>query len=127
MPRELRPCGTNAAYIRHIRKGEKPCEPCRQAHLRDNRRKWHIASAKVKGRYKRRRTIRYQAVKDLIRAHQDEFYGLMDDIRASGHPGGDVRNEAIRRLIASYPKEFERYRETARQWAEVFDEFTEEQ
>ena len=27
----MQPCGTRAAYIRHRRNGEKPCEPCAQA------------------------------------------------------------------------------------------------
>jgi len=27
----LFPCGTYAAYVRHLRAGERPCEPCRQA------------------------------------------------------------------------------------------------
>ena len=30
-PRQLQPCGTRAAYIRHRRAGEKPCDPCREA------------------------------------------------------------------------------------------------
>jgi len=29
--RTLKPCGTNAAWMRHRRAGEKPCEPCRNA------------------------------------------------------------------------------------------------
>jgi len=32
MSRQLRPCGTQAAYERHLRAGEKPCAPCRAAH-----------------------------------------------------------------------------------------------
>lgn len=28
----LQPCGTQAAYQRHTRKGERPCDPCRAAH-----------------------------------------------------------------------------------------------
>lgn len=31
MARTLKPCGTWAAYKRHLRAGETPCEPCRQA------------------------------------------------------------------------------------------------
>lgn len=31
MARELKPCGTHAAYKRHLRNKEEPCEPCRQA------------------------------------------------------------------------------------------------
>lgn len=29
----LQPCGTNAAYQRHRRKGEYPCDACLQAHV----------------------------------------------------------------------------------------------
>ena len=29
---DLLPCGTNAAYGRHLQKGEKPCAACTQAH-----------------------------------------------------------------------------------------------
>jgi hypothetical protein len=32
---DLKPCGTMAAYTRHRRHGEKPCESCRQAAARD--------------------------------------------------------------------------------------------
>jgi hypothetical protein len=31
MPRKLRPCGTPAAYARHLNRGEKPCADCRAA------------------------------------------------------------------------------------------------
>ncbi len=45
MARDLKPCGTHAAYRRHLRRGETPCDACRQANkirLRDNERhkKW---------------------------------------------------------------------------------------
>lgn len=30
--RPLKPCGTNAAYDRHLVRNEKPCEPCKEAH-----------------------------------------------------------------------------------------------
>lgn len=33
-PRPEFGCGTPAAYRRHLRHGETPCEPCRQAHAR---------------------------------------------------------------------------------------------
>lgn len=32
MPRELKPCGTRAAYCRHISRREEPCDPCKAAH-----------------------------------------------------------------------------------------------
>lgn len=31
MPRKLRPCGTPAAYARHLNRGETPCDDCRAA------------------------------------------------------------------------------------------------
>ena len=31
MPRQLQPCGTTAAYRRHIRAREEPCGPCKAA------------------------------------------------------------------------------------------------
>lgn len=34
-PRELQPCGTNAAYQRHKRAGEYPCTPCLEAHSKN--------------------------------------------------------------------------------------------
>lgn len=34
-PRELKPCGTNAAYHRHRRNGEYPCAPCLEAHAQN--------------------------------------------------------------------------------------------
>ena len=35
MTRELKPHGTNAAYVRHIKAGEQACAPCKAAHTRD--------------------------------------------------------------------------------------------
>jgi len=37
MTRELKPCGTEAAYKRHIRHGETPDEACYRAAARDRR------------------------------------------------------------------------------------------
>ena len=34
-PVELKPCGTNAAYARHKRNGEYPCDACLAAHAAD--------------------------------------------------------------------------------------------
>jgi hypothetical protein len=36
---ERRPCGTAAAYIRHLRANEKPCEPCNRANTNAGREK----------------------------------------------------------------------------------------
>jgi hypothetical protein len=47
-PRELRECGTNAAWSRHQRAGETPCEACRIAHNR-------YVAARAKARRERTR------------------------------------------------------------------------
>lgn len=31
-PENMRPCGTTAAYARHLRRNEPPCDECRQVH-----------------------------------------------------------------------------------------------
>lgn len=32
MTRELKPCGTHAAYCRHVSRREEPCDPCKAAY-----------------------------------------------------------------------------------------------
>lgn len=36
-PRALKPCGTTAAYRRHLRRSETPCDACREAENSRNR------------------------------------------------------------------------------------------
>ena len=43
MARELKPCGTSAAYRRHLRKGQVPCKACLAA-ARDEKRAQRAAS-----------------------------------------------------------------------------------
>lgn len=51
--RDLRPCGTQAAWARHRRKGEEPCEACKQAN-RDHVREWVLRNPdKVRANQKR--------------------------------------------------------------------------
>ena len=33
--RQLQPCGTTAAYARHLQHAEEPCQPCKNAHTLD--------------------------------------------------------------------------------------------
>jgi hypothetical protein len=37
-PRQLKPCGTRAAYARHRSRGEQPCDACRAANASADRR-----------------------------------------------------------------------------------------
>lgn len=36
------PCGTYAAYRRHLRRGEAPCEPCAEANRRDTNQRYRL-------------------------------------------------------------------------------------
>ena len=45
MSRELRPCGTVAAYRRHIKAGEPACEACLIANRAQNTRYWRSRAA----------------------------------------------------------------------------------
>lgn len=47
-PRELLPCGTDAAYTRHIAHGETPCDLCRSVRLA--RRREQYAATRRRGR-----------------------------------------------------------------------------
>lgn len=67
MPRELQPCGTEAAYQRHWRSGQQPCDPCRRAHNANNR------PANV---------IRDKAIAQLIREHRGRFLEIQDALSA---------------------------------------------
>ncbi|MBA9003688.1 hypothetical protein [Thermomonospora cellulosilytica] len=43
----LQPCGTHAAYMRHLRRGEKPCDACRAARRAYNTRHARKARARL--------------------------------------------------------------------------------
>jgi hypothetical protein len=67
MPRELKPCGTPAAYARHIQRGEPPCDQCKAAHA-DQRRAYAAEHREVvaeQSRQSYRRRVRGE------RAHLD--------------------------------------------------------
>ncbi|MCP2339213.1 hypothetical protein [Actinomadura rupiterrae] len=61
MSRTLQPCGTRAAYKRHKRRGEQPCEPCRQA---------NAAYIRPTG------SARHRALKALAERHAAEYDAL---------------------------------------------------
>ena len=47
MSRELKPCGTRAAYMRHLRRGEDPCGACRDANRAGDREQRRRSARKV--------------------------------------------------------------------------------
>jgi hypothetical protein len=74
-PDKVQPCGTKAAYNRHKKYGEEPCDACRQANRAHNqaqyatspeRRLKQIAHAKAQGRARSR----------LVRRHLAEYREL---------------------------------------------------
>src|SRR5919108_5116863 len=71
MPRELKPCGTTAAYARHLKNNEESCTPCREANAKAKSKQGH---SRARGR----------ASLALTRMYPDEYAEL---IAAQGnHP-----------------------------------------
>lgn len=85
-PKErLRPCGTEAAYTRHKRKGEVPCDLCKQEMAR-------VAKARMQAYRKGQRIIHEAtaiAKEALVFRHQAEYKQLYDaalaEVRAEEH------------------------------------------
>lgn len=54
-PRELQPCGTMAAYKRHRKRDETPCDACAEANRQDYRSRYNATGAgKAESRHNRR-------------------------------------------------------------------------
>lgn len=47
MAKRLKPCGTSAAYRRHLRRWEWPCESCTKAHAADERVRYAARQARA--------------------------------------------------------------------------------
>lgn len=96
MPRKLQPCGTPAAYRRHLRNGEKPCLPCARAH----------AKAKEERAAKRRAAeapVQLEALPNVT----DEGDGDIDPLQDARENLRDVREamkSAVPREIAALSK-----------------------
>lgn len=76
------PCGTTAAYRRHIRHGETPDAECRSAWAAYNQQQWKgnpITRAKVR----RRGQARRNALERLKALHPTQFRALYDEEMAS--------------------------------------------
>jgi flagellar biosynthesis/type III secretory pathway M-ring protein FliF/YscJ len=99
MARELLPCGTVAAYVRHRRHGEDACEPCLTAWAAESRAR-RDANRQIAEHDKARNRVRRLAAAVLIKRHRAEF----------------------EELLAEAWKQ-----ERARQWDDVFAEFLDEE
>lgn len=67
MPRELKPCGTKAAYTRHVRRGEKIDTACRRA----------MRSESTDRKRTPYRRARQMALRALTARHLDEYRFLL--------------------------------------------------
>lgn len=70
--------GEPARYTKHLRDGDEVCEPCRDAHRADQRRRLALRpeSEATKANRRKLNTIRYGAVRELIARHKDEFHRI---------------------------------------------------
>lgn len=83
MTRELQPCGTPAAYMRHIKAKQKPCEPCRlawNAYQVDRRQDPDIRMA-TREANKVSRVARYRALVRLAKRYPPEYRALLAEER----------------------------------------------
>jgi hypothetical protein len=55
--RKLKPCGTRAAYRRHLRRGEDACEACKTAERGGPRKPVRVAQCGTYSGYKRHRRL----------------------------------------------------------------------
>ncbi|WP_395109829.1 hypothetical protein [Actinomadura sp. SCN-SB] len=70
MARDLKPCGTTAAYQRHLRRGETPCDACREASNAENR---------GSERHKQWGRARMRALVALSEIYPDVYNALFDE------------------------------------------------
>lgn len=101
MPRELQPCGTPAAYRRHLRKKETPCEACRVAH----------AIAKVEREDAARAVAALAAVPEITEADEsdveppsDEEYDPLSDAKENLRIVKKALDDAHPRQVAALSK-----------------------
>lgn len=80
MAKKLAPCGTYAAYVRHIQKGEQPDEACRLANSR-YKREYRASRPDVRAREQAAVRARNRALELLAREYPARFLQIMDDLR----------------------------------------------
>lgn len=99
MARELKPCGTFAAYARHKKNGEAPCEPCMQA-MRDQK------NGRVADRRRSAGEARLAAVPDppsvvespdRLAVARDSLAIVEATLRSPDTPGGSISGLTRRR------------------------------
>lgn len=112
--RERMPCGTRGAYERHIRHGENPCDPCREAasaYFRSYRRSWPM---RQKINRSRRAAERHRALYALAAAHPDLLAEIEAELAVHGGRRALIRAKARVRLAHELPDEYARLLEQER-------------
>lgn len=108
MSTSLKPCGTRAAYVRHLRHREDPCEPC----LKANRER----DADKRARHNRARQYAFT----VLRAEQpDLFRELLDGENERFKTEGRMLSDAVpyRRAALALGRAFpERRAELITEW-----------
>lgn len=77
-PKTLKPCGTLAAYQRHLRRGEAPCADCRRAN-RDYHRRDRATNPKRQEREAIYNAAYDRAATRLTHAFPDAFRALLNE------------------------------------------------
>lgn len=71
--------GTTKGYGRHVRRGERPCDSCREAmnaYNRERRRKWE-SNPNTKAADRARRKAKARAWAALAKRHPEEYQALL--------------------------------------------------
>lgn len=79
------PCGSYGGYQQHTRRGEQPCDQCREANRRYAQ-KYRNKRPEVRERDIAALRARREATKRLIERQRIEFDDLLDQIEAGGIP-----------------------------------------
>lgn len=115
----LRPCGTTAAYNRHVQAGEEPCEPCKQANrLRKQGAAQRIgikAVNRARGVLARKYREEYQELYRQERARTDRAPASASS-RAAGKLATRHREEYLRLVAELRQQIHDQQRKAASRW-----------
>lgn len=93
-PAPSKPCGTVAAYFRHYRHGEKPCQACKEAHNAHIREKY-ATNAQANAERRAALRARSKAFTRLSQKFRIEYLELLGEaLEAEGLDPSRVRDRA---------------------------------
>ena len=78
MSRALKPCGTDAAYARHLRHGEQACDPCLEANRVASLARRHGNAAYME-RHRQRSAAHSRAARRLMAEYPARFRELCNE------------------------------------------------